>query len=105
MSGTANFRGERRRVSSDWNARCRTSIPVHDEKFLNGRSQARCRRPGMCMETLRYHLRPLLSYMVTGGAGPLLDIWTVEPFRVRVTYATYAIARVCAPRIRASVER
>lgn len=69
----ANFRGERRRVSADWNARYRTTVPVHDKKFLNGRPIARCCRPGMCMETLRYHLRPLLSYMVTGG-GSLLDI-------------------------------
>jgi len=63
--------------------------------------QARCCRPGMRMETLRYHLRPLLSYMATGG-GSLLDIWTVglsarsrERARPYPRACSAAIARAC----------
>jgi len=48
------------------------------------------------METLRYHLRPLLSYMATGG-GSLLDIWTVglsARSRERARARAYICARV-----------
>jgi hypothetical protein len=68
------------------------------------------------METLRYHLRPLLSYMATGG-GSLLDIWTVglsarSRARLYLRACSAAVARACTlvregegARSRASVER
>lgn len=66
-------------------------------EILKWPAQARCCRPGMCMETLRCHLRPLLSYMVTGG-GSLLDIWTVGLSARASAHVTYVTIRMCAPR-------
>lgn len=51
---------------------------------------------------------PPPSFIVLHGdwrRGSAFRYMDCRPFRARVTYATYAIARVCAPRIRASVER
>lgn len=80
-----NFRRENWRVSTNWNARDLTSVPVRREIL---KWPARC-WPGM-YGNVTYHLCPLLSYMVTGGGlGRYMDCCVPvylrgRPERVRV---------------------